>query len=42
MSLFAERHSHCQDQKVYDKPAASEKANGKFYTLAYCGLMCFF
>lgn len=27
--LFAEWHRHCQDQKVYDKPAASEEANGK-------------
>lgn len=39
MSLFAERHSHCQDQKVYDKPAASEKANGKSVANFVCWLI---
>lgn len=38
MSLFAEWHSHCQDQKVYDKPAASEEANGE-WQIMYVGLL---
>lgn len=38
MFLFAERDSHRQDQKVYDKPAASEEANGKHVVDFVCWL----